>query len=290
MGVNPFLPEDKWADVNGVRLHYLDWGGDKTKKPLLLLHGIGGHAHSFDKLAPHFMETHHVVAIDERGCGDSDWSRDGYSAQVYGIDVGEFAKATGLFPFDYYGASQGSRLGMPVGAYYGNMVDHLVLGDYGPMPDPSPAGRQTAQNRLGGGQRAVRPKGFFSPEQAFDWHRQQNETASDDELWDLVRNTYRSNWDGILEPKTDPGVYWLNGRTALKEGTFLWDCVSKISCKTLVLRGEVSTVLDKEQAEKMAVTIPNGMGTMKELPGAGHGLFNDNLDGFLTIVKEFYGT
>ena len=59
-----FVPEDKWVRVNGLNLHYLDWGGDATKRPLILMHGIGGHAHMFDGLAPHFTDQWHVVAMD----------------------------------------------------------------------------------------------------------------------------------------------------------------------------------------------------------------------------------
>lgn len=289
MATNPTVPEDKWITVNDLRIHYLDWGGDRTRRPLFLLHGIGSHAHAFDKFAPLWAETHHVVAIDERGCGDSDWSREGYSVQAYAADVGEFALKTGLYPFDYYGHSQGSRIGIAVGAYYGHLVNHLVLGDYGPMPDPSPAGRATAQERQ---QRSAtpRPRGFFSPEQAFEWHRQQNEQPSDEELWLTVKYTYRRNWDGILVPKTDPEIAWLTGRTALKEGAFLWDCVPKISCKTLVLRGESSTVLDAPQAKKMVALIPNGKGSTKDVPGAGHGLQNENMEDAFRIVREFFET
>ncbi len=281
--------EDKWVNINGLDIHYLDWGGDRTKKPLLLMHGIGGHAHMFDDLAPRMSDEWHVVAMDERGCGDSDWSREGYSTQSYASDVGQFALATGLYPMDYYGHSQGSRIGIAVGAYFGNFVDHLVLGDYGPMPDPSPAGRDTAAQRLQGGQQE-RPRGFFSPQMAFDWHRQGDETASDDELWDTVKNTYRTNWDGILVPKTDPEIRWLNGRTALKEGPMLWDCVEKISCKTLVLRGGVSTVLDMAQAEKMAEIIPNGNGSVAEVPNVGHMLHREDMDTTVNILRDFYAT
>ena len=287
---NSYYPEDKWVTVNGLRVHYLDYGGDRTKKPLFLLHGLGGNAHTWDKLAPQFADTHHVIAIDERGCGDSDWATDGYSVQQYATDVGEFAKVTGLYPFDYYGHSQGSRIGMPVGAYFGNYVDHLVLGDYGPMPDTSAAGKATAAARQNRGAAAERPKGFFSPEKAFEWHRQQDETISDDDMWKLVSNTYRSNWDGILIPKTDPEIQWLNGRAALKEGVFLWDSVGKITCNTLILRGEVSTVLDREQAEKMQAEIPNGKGKLIDLQGAGHGLHGENEEGALTIMREFFAT
>jgi pimeloyl-ACP methyl ester carboxylesterase len=234
-----------------------------------------------------------VIAIDERGCGDSDWvTEGGYSAQAFATDIGKFAETTGLFPFDYWGTSQGSRIGMPVGAFYGQYVDHLILGDYGPMPDPSPAGKETAAARLAGGPRAVKPKGFFGAQAAFNWHKENDPRAgdTDEAIWDTVDNQYRTNWDGILIPKTDPEMWWQNGRTALKEGDFMWHSVRNISCKTLVLRGEISTVLDKEQAEEMAKAIPNGQGTMAEVSKAGHGLFTENMDHTLEIVRKFLAT
>ena len=52
MTLDPTLPEDRWVQVNGLNLHYLDWGGDRTKMPLILMHGIGGHAHQFDDFSP----------------------------------------------------------------------------------------------------------------------------------------------------------------------------------------------------------------------------------------------
>ena len=210
-------PEDKWAQVNGLNLHYLDWGGDTTKKPLILMHGIGGHAHMFDEFAPHMTDRWRVIALDARGCGDSEWSRGGYSTQAFASDIGLFAQKLGLFPFDYYGHSQGSRIGIPLGAYYGNLIDHLVLGDYGPLPDPSPRGRDTAAQRLQSGAKP-KPKGFFNSQMAYDWYSEQNPAWSDEQIWRTIRNTHRTNWDGILVAKTDPEMSWLLGRTALKEG------------------------------------------------------------------------
>ena len=280
-------PEDKWVSLNGLRIHYLDWGGDRTKKPLILMHGIGGHAHMFDEFAPHFSDRWHVLALDARGCGDSDWSREGYSVQAFAGDVGQFALSTGLYPFDYYGHSQGSRIGMPLGAYFGYLVDHLVLGDYGPLPDPSPAGQQTAATRMQSGSRE-RPRGFFNPQMAFDWHRGGDLNSTDDQIWDTVRHTYRTNWDGILVPKTDPEIRWLLGRTALKEGPFLWECVEKISCKTLVLRGETSTVLDKPQAWDMVRKIPGSNGSLIEVPGVGHGLHTEDMGATVDLVRRFF--
>lgn len=285
MTPNPY-PEDKWIRVNDLNIHYLDWGGDRTKTPLLLMHGIGGHAHMFDDLAPLMCDRWHVYALDARGCGDSDWSREGYPVQAFASDVASIAEKLGIYPFDYYGHSQGSRIGMALGAYFGNMVEHLVLGDYGPLPDPSTQGRETAERRLQDGT-TERPKGFFSTQMAFDWHTENGPEMSSEDTLKLIKSTYRTNWDGILVPKTDPEILWLMGRTALKEGPFLWDCVSKISCMTMILRGENSTVLDRKQADKMAATIPNENGIVEEVPGAGHGLHNDNLEDTVKIIRRF---
>ena len=281
-----FYPEDKWVEANGLQMHYLDWGGDRTKKPLVLVHGIGGHAHMFDNLAPKFTDDWHVVALDSRGCGDTDWSPHGYSAQSQAEDIASFALNTGLYPFGYYGHSQGSRVGMPLGAYHGDLVSHLILGDYGPMPDPSPAGKEIANQRMTKGT-TERPRGFFSPQMAFDWHNEQTPKIEDTAIWDLIKNTYRTNWDGILVPKTDPEIRWLLGRTALKEGPFLWDCVKKISCRTLVMRGESTNVLDRAQANMMVAEIPNGNGSTVEIKEAGHGLHNDNLEGTANAIRAF---
>ena len=62
----PAAYADKYANVNGLRLHYLDWGSPE-KPPMILLHGIARHAHTFDHLAPHFARNFHVLAIDMRG-------------------------------------------------------------------------------------------------------------------------------------------------------------------------------------------------------------------------------
>lgn len=287
--MNHFYPEDKWVVSNGLNMHYLDWGGDKTKKPLILMHGIGGHAHLFDEIAPEFSTKWHVIAIDARGCGDTDWSRNGYSVQNFAADVADFAKVTGLYPFDYYGHSQGSRIGIALGAYYGDLISHLALGDYGPMPDPSPAGKSTANQRMAKGSKE-KPRGFFSPEQSFGWHKEEEPNLTDEQVWKIVQHTYRTNWDGILVPKTDPEMRWLLGRTALKEGEYLWECVTKISCETMVIRGENSNVLNIDQAKEMVSKIPKNKGFLKEIPGAGHGLHNDNKKATISALVDFFSS
>jgi len=44
------IPSDQFVTLDGIRFHYLDWGGDGD--PLLLLAGLGCTAHVFAELAP----------------------------------------------------------------------------------------------------------------------------------------------------------------------------------------------------------------------------------------------
>src|SRR5688500_13160032 len=67
-------PADRFVTVNGLRLHYLDWGG--TGRPLILVHGLDRHAHTFDHIAPHFRSRFRVIAVDMRGHGESAWDPD----------------------------------------------------------------------------------------------------------------------------------------------------------------------------------------------------------------------
>jgi pimeloyl-ACP methyl ester carboxylesterase len=59
-----------FVTANGIRLHYLDWGG--LGPVLILIHGGLDNAHIFDDLAPAFSDHFRVIAYDLRGHGRSD--------------------------------------------------------------------------------------------------------------------------------------------------------------------------------------------------------------------------
>lgn len=77
-----------FVNVNGIRLHYLDWGG---KGPtLIFLTGMGASAYIFDKFAPHFNDKFRVLALTRRGHGDSDYPETGYDADTLTEDIRQF--------------------------------------------------------------------------------------------------------------------------------------------------------------------------------------------------------
>lgn len=74
-----------FVTVNGIRLHYLDWGGDGPA--LLFLAGVNSNAHIFDGFAPHFTDKFHVLALTRRGNGESDYPETGYDLDTMTDDI-----------------------------------------------------------------------------------------------------------------------------------------------------------------------------------------------------------
>ena len=83
----PSLKSD-FVNVNGNKLHYLDWDGEG--ETLLFLAGMGCSVYIFNKFAPRFTDKFHVLALDRRGHGDSDYPETGYDADTLTEDLRQF--------------------------------------------------------------------------------------------------------------------------------------------------------------------------------------------------------
>jgi pimeloyl-ACP methyl ester carboxylesterase len=77
--------KSEFVKVNGIRLHYLDWGGAGTA--LLFLTGMGNSAYIYDEFAPRFVAKFRVIALTRRGHGDSDYPITGYDVNTLTEDV-----------------------------------------------------------------------------------------------------------------------------------------------------------------------------------------------------------
>jgi len=77
-----------FATVNGVKLHYLDWGG--SGEVVLFITGMGNNAHVYDWMAPKFADKYRVLALTRRGYGESDKPETGYDADTLTEDMRRF--------------------------------------------------------------------------------------------------------------------------------------------------------------------------------------------------------
>ncbi|MEO8450160.1 MAG: alpha/beta hydrolase [Gemmatimonadota bacterium] len=87
------IPQDLFARVNGVTLHYLDWGGKGDL--LLFIHGWGHTAHSFDGIAPAFTDRYRVMGLTRRNHGASEKPTPGHDLNTLAQDIVAFMDAVG---------------------------------------------------------------------------------------------------------------------------------------------------------------------------------------------------
>ena len=101
-------------DLGGLSFHYTDWGGDGP--PLVMLHGLSGHARTWDHTAAALSDRYRVLALDQRGHGDSDWAPE-YGIGLMAADLLAFMDALQLREVTLMGLSMGglvsSRSGRP---------------------------------------------------------------------------------------------------------------------------------------------------------------------------------
>jgi len=268
--MNLLRPLDCYLMVNGLRLHVLDWGGDR-RTPLLLLHGFTGHAHAWDTLSIALQPHFHVYALDQRGHGDSD-PADIYDAVAAFDDISGVVEQLGLASFVLVGLSMGGRNGMYFTSKRPDLVQKLVVVDIGPE-----ISRRAAEAPAG----PPEPDTWESIEQAArHLHRANPYPGIHYYRW-VVSHSLRERPDGSLvwawhpsvkERRTQPDIDW-------------WAIVRAITPPTLILRGEGSYVLDRDVAERMAKELPRGR--FVEIPRAVHTLHEDNPDAVLAALRDF---
>jgi pimeloyl-ACP methyl ester carboxylesterase len=120
-----------YAEVNGVRLHYVVGGkGD----PLVLLPGWPETWWAFHKIMPALAEQHTVIAVDLRGMGASSKPADGYDKKTMAKDIYELVQSLGYEKASVAGHDIGSAVAFAYGANYPQATDKLVMLEL-PHPD-----------------------------------------------------------------------------------------------------------------------------------------------------------
>lgn len=84
----PPRPPARFMKVNGIRLHYLDWGG--KGEPLLFLTALDGTAGDFQALAVRLTDRFHVLGLTRRGQGESEKPATGYDTSTLVEDIKGF--------------------------------------------------------------------------------------------------------------------------------------------------------------------------------------------------------
>jgi pimeloyl-ACP methyl ester carboxylesterase len=117
-------PQSKFADVNGVKLHYLVAGkGD----PVVLLHGFAQTSHMWRPLIAKLSDKHTVIAPDLRGFGQSSTPEGGYTKKAMAQDIHALVKSLKYDRIRLVGHDIGLMVAYAYAAQYPSEVDRIVL-------------------------------------------------------------------------------------------------------------------------------------------------------------------
>ena len=198
-------PVIKRIFINGINLNYFDWEGDGPA--MVLLHGSHGstsYGRMWDFTARLLHPDYRILALDQRGFGDSDKPQTGYTSEDYAADLAAFVDALGIAPFILVGKSMGGRVAQTYGGLYPDKVSHIVLVN-GPhyvslFSDPEVAKRF----RNGAEAMRVSKTSFTSEEEAIKHLSKSYNLRGGEAILrhDLRYNTIRKP-DGSLEWKYD---------------------------------------------------------------------------------------
>jgi pimeloyl-ACP methyl ester carboxylesterase len=249
--------------ANGLRLHYLEWG-EPGALPLVCVHGYTSSAAAFNALARRLAGRAHILALDVRGHGESEWSLAGaYQYADQAGDLAAFADRLGLERFVLIGTSMGGRIAMAYAAHHGARLRGLVLNDIGPDRE---AGSQRITGVVVG-----RPEDFASLSEAMAYRRQISPITAGRPLADqreLARGVLRRRPDGRWAWKMDPAYVAQRVTRGAPAQPEAWPVLAALTCPSLVIWGTDSDVLSEAQARRMVETLPRG--ERVAVPGIGH--------------------
>ena len=274
-------PTSRFAEIHGLKLHYFDWGGDPSKRTILLCHGGSAHAHWWDGVAPRLVDFGRVLALDFRGHGRSQWAHT-YGPSGHINDLKSFIRDQLRTRVVLVGHSMGGEIAQRVAVDCPDLLEALVVAD-------SPHGGPPLKTRL-----------------IWRWKRRNQDGPRPEfrALEDLVRKFRLSPPGHFLTPEALAAIA-VKGAEQLPNGNwaFRFDPKTRrmvsgwrqqVKCRiqdlrmpVLILRGELSALVTPRAARKMHRRIRGSV--LKEIPRAYHHVSLDNPEATAAVITEFVG-
>ena len=264
---------DHTVEARGIAFHYLEWE-DAASPPMVLLHGLTGHAHIWDHMAPQLSKRYHLFAPDQRGHGDSGYAAS-YATQEFVDDLEALVRHWGIERFVLMGLSMGGHNAMAYALAHPEQVSRLIVIDIPPTMDRrnAPNYEQTAKLAETG------HKPFATFDDAVRDARAGTPTAPEANLRYRTHWNLKPNDDGTTQFKYDPKV------SALWDPADLSGVLDKIAAPTLLVRGGKSVVLPASIAEAMIAAIPDA--ELVEVAESGHSVPTDRPEDLAPAVLEW---
>jgi pimeloyl-ACP methyl ester carboxylesterase len=265
------LVEETWVELarNGERLACRDFGGQGP--PVLLLHGLAGHAGEWAETASWLIRRARVYALDQRGHGRSERHPGDLSRAAHVADVVSVVESLGGPRTVLIGQSLGGQTALLTAAQYPELVEGLVVAE-ATAGEPTPEVAAEVRASL-----EAWPVPFPSRQAALDFFGGEGLVAH---AW---ADGLEEASDG-LRPSFDIDVV-VSALEAAETRSY-WEEWASIRCPILVVRGEHGT-LRADEAKRMADSLST---RLVEIPGAGHDVHLENAAAWRAAIEGFLET
>jgi len=274
------LPAEHDTVVDGMRLHYLDWGR-RGAPALLFLHGGCLTAHTWDLVCLALRADFHCLAVDQRGHGDSGWSPIlDYGPDAHVRDLAGLIEQLGLKKPVLIGQSLGGLNAMTYATQAAERLAGIVVVDVG--PDIQWSGAMRIANFVMDDPGPGSVEDFVQRARAFNPRRDPRLLR-----YSLLHNLRRLS-DGTWTWKYDRrGISPERFASVRRNLDQLRDATHAITCPVLVVRGAESDGFSDTDAARFAAALSDGRWV--EVDDAGHTVQGDNPRELVRVLADFLG-
>ena len=261
-------------DTGKLTLHALEWG-ELGRPGLCLLHGGAAHAHWFDRVADAFTDHYHLIALDQRGHGESQWpAPPAYATEDFVSDLLAVFDGLGWERTVLAGHSRGGHNSMALSAWHPDRVRALAVLDSRPSIPEDRLGSLRAR-----GQQRTRHPYPSREDAAAAFRLVPRETVADPVLLRHLGESGVVERDGGWVYRFDPDA------NRLRQPADCWPLLPRITAPTLFVRAALSPNLPPEHIARIRALVPHA--TIVEVPGSYHHVTLDAPDQVVTALAEF---
>lgn len=284
------LWKDKYADVNGVKLHYVEQGKGHL---ILFLHGFPEFWYEWKDLLPEFAKDHHAVAVDMRGYNLSSKPEavEAYRVPVIVEDIRALAQKLKAGKFVLVGHDWGGAIAWAFAAAHPEMLDKLVIVN---APHPAIFARELTGNPAQ--QKASSYFNLFTSPAAEktlgENHYQRMLQALGSSLTEQDRKQYLAAWErpggltgGLNYYRASRLSSPVDGAKPEQNQALLAATPTQITVPTLVIWGEKDTALltgNLEGLDQYVKTL-----TIKRVPEGSHWVIHEQPELVIRTIREF---
>ncbi len=285
------VPDNHEVMLGGLRFHYLDWGNTECPT-VVLLHGGSQTAHTWDLAALLLRERYHLIALDQRGHGDSEWTPEPEqnTSALMLRDTSAFIahverEYTGSSPLVLVGMSMGGGIALRYAAQNPPALRALVIVDV--APETIPRGGEGMQRFRADTETLDRFEDFL--ERAIRFNPDRPKAHLRYSLLHALKQTDDGRWTWKYDPRRHDGEdskdETVQEQKRNQHENEMWAAVRAIRIPTLFVHGSESAVVTQDAIRHAAEAMHAGRWV--SIAGASHTVQGDRPSAFAGAISDF---